>query len=237
MAYGMWIENNANELVLSDAGITYGYIGRAALVSVVQAGTGLVSATAGRSIYSIDWPGDILVALPVKANGTTEFRSATRTGNSWSIVVHKANGATTALGFDVQEATEVYVFGAPSAAAAAPWGVLIYDDNEKVCADLSRRPLAYKARIVMSDPLVSWTMPPGSYVPAIIGNPIGGTRTSVRTGAVHVIRTYSSGWTLEASGELAILLYQDRREQDDGPAVAYNRRPSAAALLVDASML
>lgn len=237
MPYGMWIENDADELVISDAGITYGYIGRAVLVSVVQAGTSAVSAVAGRSTYTIDWPGEILVALPVKGNGTTEFRSASRVGNSWTIVVHKANGAKTALGFDVQEATEVYVFGAPSAATSGPWSCLLYDDNEQVCADLSRRPLAYKARVIIPDPAVSWPLPAGSYVPAIVGNPIGGSRTSVRTGAFYVIRTFSTGWTLEASGALAILSYQDRREQDDGPAVTYNNRPSAVSLLVDATTL
>lgn len=237
MAYGMWLENDADELVLSDAGITYGYVGRARLVAVVQPETNVVSATAGGSTYTIDWPGDILVALPVKANGSTKFRSATRAGNTWTIVVHKASGVVTALGFDVQEATEVYVFGAPSAATAGSWGCVLYDDNENVCADLSRRPLAYKARIVMLDPLADWSVPAGNYVPAVIGNPIGSSRTSVKSGAVHVIRSYSTGWIMGASGTLAILSYQDRREQDDGPAVAYNNRLSAVALLVDATTL
>ena len=109
MDYVMEIENEGRELVFSDSGLTYSYVGRAAFVGITPAGTSATDSGSGFSTYTISWPGPITVALPVKANGSTLFLNATQSGTTWTITVHKANGSFTELGFDVQEQTEVFV--------------------------------------------------------------------------------------------------------------------------------
>jgi len=228
------IVNDSDELVISDRGITYGYLGRAALSVVTQAGGGSITKTPGQSVYTINWAGDIIVALPVKANGTTALRNISKSGNTWTISVHKGNGAFDVNGFDIQEATEVYVFGAP--VLVGSFAAALYDDNGDVCADLTRQPLTYRARINIAVGSLSWGMPAGVTIPAIVGTPMDYNVTSVRDGAFYIIRDQGRGWQLVA-GNIERNIFQNRWRREDGGVPAVDTIHQISAILIDASGL
>lgn len=234
MPFVMKITNPALELVFSDSGITYSYIGRASLVSVAQASGGQVTKGRGVSTYRIDWPGDILVALPVKANGTTSLINTTRSGNTWTILVHKGTGAIDANGFDIEEATEVYVFGTPGAQHG--WGGWLYDASRNCVADLSRIPLTWRARPSMAANVTSWPVPGGVGVPAILGWPMDRNVTSVRDTPFYINRYQARGWQLDG-GNVVRNIYQDRWVREDGGASPVDLVRPIDAILIDASNL
>lgn len=237
MSYGMMLENNGNELTFSDAGHVYSFVGRATLVSVTQPGTDSANSSAGFSTYTVDWAADITVALAVKSNGTSKINSVSRVGNTWTITVFKSTGTTNALGLHVQEATEVFVFGAPLPATTGVWGVFIFDDAGTLTGDLSRQPLTFKGRINV-DAFTNWARPAGSYVPAIVGAPPGGSRTATNEGGFYRIREFEVGWRLTGDGTA---VYQDlflsRYLRDDAPGDTYTRRAQSLALLIDVTGL
>ena len=237
--YGLMVENERDELVLSDSGITYSFVGRATFVSITPPGTSATLSGAGFSTYTIDWPGQITVALPVKTNGGTVFRSAVQSGNTWTITVHKSNGASNSLGFDEQEQTEVYVFGAPGRPPTGTWGVFLFDDAGNVLADLSRRPLSFLARISTSNDAEEWAFPGGTYVPLVIGTLAGGSRYSAPgPNNLHNIRTSAVAWRINSStGKLFQDEYQIRFARDDAPGTTYTVRFPFNALLVDGTGL
>jgi len=228
------IVNDTDELVISDRGITYGYIGRAQLFGVAQAGGGTITKTPGQSVYTIDWAGDIVVALPVKANGTTALRNISKSGNTWTINVHKGNGAFDANGFDIQEATEVYVFGAP--VLVPGFTAALYADDTSVCADLTRQPLTYRARINIAAGSLAWGMPAGVAIPAIVGTPMDYNVTSVSDGAFYIIRNQGRGWQLVA-GTIQRNIFQNRWRREDGGASAVDTIRQISAILIDANGL
>jgi hypothetical protein len=237
MAYGMMLENNGNELTFSDSGYVYSFVGRASLVSVTQPGTDPAGASAGFSTYTIEWAGDITVALAVKANGATKITNVSRVGNTWTITAFKSTGATNALGLHVQEATEVFVFGAPLPATTDVWGVFIFDDAGNLTGDLSRQPLTFRGRVNV-DAFTNWPMPAGSYVPAMVGGPPGSSRTATNEGGFYRIRESEVGWRLTSDGTAMYQdLYLTRYYRDDAPGETYTRRAQSLALLIDVTGL
>jgi hypothetical protein len=231
MPFVMKVTNPALELVFADSGITYSYIGRAGLVSVAQASGGQVTKGRGVSTYSIDWPGDILVALPVKANGTTSLINTSKSGNTWTILVHKGTGAIDANGFDIEEATEVYVFGTPGAEHGL--GGWLYDASRTCVADLSRIPLTWRARASMGANVLSWPLPGGVGVPALVGWPMDRNVTSVREVPFYINRYQARGWQLNG-GNLVRNIYQDRWVREDGGASPVDLIRPIDAILIDA---
>lgn len=225
--------NASGELTLSADGITYGFIGRAALVSVGQAGGGSVTRGSGSSTYTITWAADIIVALPVKANGTTALVNTVRSGDTWTITVHKGSGAFDADGFDVQEATEVYVFGAPVPGTLSTFN--LFDVNGVVCADLSRQPLTYKGIISMGAGVVSAAMPSAS-VPAIVGFPTDRQVTSASAAPQFIVREYSRGWQL-SGGTIQRNPYVTRWLRQDGGASPVDTIQPVNAILIEAAGL
>jgi hypothetical protein len=237
MAYGMTIENDSDELVFSDSGYVYSFIGRAVLVGITQPGASATDAAAGHSTYTIDWPADITVALAVKRNGSTKVLNVTRAGNTWTITVFKSNGATNALGLHLQEATEVYVFGAAAPATEDRWGIFLFGGAEKLTADLSRRPMTFRGRVNV-DAFTNWAMPAGSYVPAMVGGPPGSSRTATNEGGFYRIRESEVGWRLTSDGTAMYQdLYLTRYYRDDAPGDTYTRRAQSLALLIDVTGL
>lgn len=230
MAFGIQIENAQGELTISDSGITYGFIGRANLISVTQAGTSGDFDATGRSTYGITWAGDIVVALPLKMNGSTALKSVTRSGNSWTIEVHKSNGTVDALGFDNQEATEVYVFGAPTGASG--FGCALYASTGEVVADFNRRPIICAGRVSVTQ-TADWAIPGGVSVPLIIGNPTGASSTSTSSGSFWITKSYTTAWRLSSTMLIGISLYMTFRSRDDGVGQRFNSSRSANALLVE----
>lgn len=239
MAYGAIFENDGNELTFSDSGLVYSFIGRATFVSATQAGTNPTLATSGFSTYTITWPGEIVVALPAKTNGSTMLRNISRSGNTWTIQVHKGNGSYDALGFDVQEQTEVYVFGMPTAATLGTWGMAIFNDAGVVTGDLSRRPLTFRARILTANPMDEWTLPTGAGVPAILGVPVGDSRSSAPgPNNLFNIRELSAAWRINAAnGKLFKDEFLATYRRDDAPGDTYTRRRVMNALLIDVTGL
>lgn len=236
MAEFTFYNATTNELTLSADGFTYGYIGRATLTNVAQATTGTITKTAGRSTYTIDWAADIIVALPLKSNGTTALLNMIRSGNTWTITVHKGNGATNADNFDIQEATEVYVFGMPVPGTLST--VNLFDVNGVVCADLSRQPLTYKAIISMGAGVLDVPMPGGASVPAIVGAPFDRFVTSVAQSSLFINREHGRGWQLNAgTGRIERNVFLDRWTQEDGGASPVNDIYAINAILIEAAGL
>lgn len=237
--YGLLIENEGNELVLADAGLTYSFVGQATFVSTTQPGTSTTDSGNGFSTYTINWPGPITVALPVKTNGATLFLTATQAGSTWTITVHKANGSTNALGFDVQEQTEVYVFGAPVRPPDGTWGLFLFDDAGNITADLSRRPLSFVARIATATENDEWTLPAGSYTAAVVGGLGGAVRTSSPgPSGRFIIRLSAVAWRINAAtGKLYQEEYLVRYSTDDAPGQTYTRRRPFNGLLVNVAGL
>ncbi|PHV13902.1 hypothetical protein CSQ90_26070 [Janthinobacterium sp. BJB303] len=234
MSFLLKVTNPALELVFSSSGITYSYVGMASFVSLAQATNGPILKGRGVSTYSIVWPGDILVALPVKANGTTSLINTTRSGDTWTILVHKGSGAFDANGFDIEEATEVYVFGSPGAAHG--WGGWLYDASGNCVADLARIPLTWRARLTMGANVISWPLPGGVGVPAMVGWPMDRNITSVRDSAFYINRYHGRGWQLEG-GSIVRNIYQDRWVREDGGASPVDLIRPIDAILIDASNL
>lgn len=234
MTYLARITNPGSELVFSGDGITYSYIGRASLVSVAQASGGSVTKGRGVSTYTITWPGDILVALPVKSNGTTSLINTTRSGSTWTILVHKGTGAVDANGFDIEEATEVYVFGAPGAVSG--YGAFFFDAAGACVADLSKIPLTWRGRLTMAANVDTWALPGAVGVPAIVGWPMDRNVTSVSDAPFFINRYQARGWQL-SGGNVVRYIYQDRWLREDGGASPVDIIRPIDAILIDASNL
>lgn len=230
------VTNPNNELVFSDSGITYGYIGRASLVSVSQASGNTVAKTQGLSQYTIDWPGDILVALPVKANGSTSLIATAQSGNTWTISVHKGNGSFDADGFDIEESTQVYVFGAPVGPRSG-FGAWIYNPAGTMVADLSKIPLTWRGRLMMAANVTTWAMPAALSVPAVIGWPLDRNVTSAVSAPSYINRYQARGWRLSDSTTISRELYQNIWLREDGGDTATDLIRRVDAILIDASNL
>lgn len=222
--------NSSMELTLSADGITYSFVGRAALVAVNQAGGSATTKGAGASTYTIDWAADIIVALPVKANGTTALINTVRSGDTWTITVHKGNGTFDGDGFDVQEATEVYVFGAPIPGVLTTFN--LFDVNGVVCADLSRQPLTYKGLLTMGSGVVSAAAPAAS-VMAIVGHPTDRYVTSVSQSPYFIIREHHRGWQLNG-GTIERNPFTTRWIRQDGGAPPVDTIRPVNAIIIEA---
>lgn len=233
--YVVTFENDGGELTFSESGLIYSFVGRATFVGITAPGDNPTSSFAGYSTYTIVWPGEIAVVLPVKANGATLLRGVTRTGNTWTINVYKGSENSNSLGFDIQEQTEVYVFGMPSAEQAGEWGLFLFDDAGNITADLSRRPLTFKARIATADPHDEWPFPPGSYVPAILGSPGGGSRYAAPgPNNLYNIRESVVGWQINSStGRLYQSEFLSTYRRDDAPGSTYTLLRPSNAILID----
>lgn len=219
---------------MSMDGITYSYIGRASLVSVQQSSANALGET-GKSTYSAYWPGDIVVALPAKTNGTTTLLGYTRSGDTWTIEVHKGNGSVDANGFDIEEATEVYCFGAPAPTADSI--IMLYNVNGVPCADLTRRPLTFAARIVLPANVTDWAPPVATSVPAVLGWPSDRLTTSSGSGFQVANNTFGRGWQLSPTGHLVRNPYLMFRHVDDFAFQSVDQIRPLNAILIEAAGL
>lgn len=227
--------NAAGELTLSADALTYGYLGKATLQSVGQSSGGL-NKQAGSSTYTINWGADIIVAIPVKSGKTSALRTMTQSGGTWTITVHSSNGTTNADGFDVQEATEVFVFGAPLPGVETIGN--LFDVNGNIVADLSRRPLLIRSRIFLPDSGLVWTMPAGMIAPAIIGWPTDRVTSSSRVGASYTNYENAGCWSLDPNygNNLARSQFRTRSFTSDGPTSSASR-PAIVAILIETNGL
>jgi hypothetical protein len=207
--------NPGGELTFSGDGLTYGYIGRATPYEISQPSSSVFVRSRGASTYKIDWPGDIVVALPVKSNGVTALLNMTQSGNTWTITVFKANGNSDSKSMDYQEYTEVYVFGLPVPGSGSVF--MLYDVNGNPCADLTRQPLTYKARLHMDAGVISWDPPSAAVTPAILGWPDDYKTATSRDGATSFYNNwdYERGWQLIGSSIMR-LPYVTAWSRDDG---------------------
>jgi hypothetical protein len=226
--------NNSDQLTLSADGITHGYIGRATNTSVVQPTTGTPSKACGYSTYTITYAGDIVVALPLKTTGDTCLANVTRSGDVHTITVYQTvNGTGDAAGFKQQEATEVFVFGAPNPAVET--ACCLFDNSGNVVADLTRRPLTYAGLVSLGSGVTNTSMPSVS-VPAIVGMPSDYKRTSSSSPPYHILRSYIRGWTLISGALWRANIQFDWQQEDAAGSVLDDYNP-VDAIIIEASGL
>jgi hypothetical protein len=234
MTYGLNIEAGLGGLTISSDGITYGYIGRATNTGVSQSGGTTNNRSIGQSSYTINWAGDIVVALPIKANKTTALVNITQSGEVWTITCHAGTGTFDSFGFENQEATEVYVFGAP--VSVSGFGLALYNASGGLCADLSRQPMTVRGVSSHAANVYDWLLPSGMTTPAVVGTPEDYETTSARDGAFWINRFYSYGWTL-FGGNLRRVPNAIRRLREDGP-IGFDKVINAMnAIVIEASGL
>lgn len=152
MPAGILLRNNNNELVLSSEAPVYGYIGQATLNSVVQPYNLGGFWYSGYSTYTIYWPADIMIGIPLYSSPQTSSSIENKSFNAatgvWTIRVQRGNGLDS-NGFLIQQACPVHVWGLPYAGSSPNWGVTLHNSAGSVIADLSKRPLVIKGSIVM----------------------------------------------------------------------------------------
>jgi hypothetical protein len=234
MGYGLTTYNDAGGLTLSSDGKVYGYIGMATYVSIQQPPTNVNIGENGYSTYTINWAGDIIVALPVKANGGTSILYQSRVGNTWTILVHKSTGSLNSLGFDVQEATQVYVFGAP--ASAPSYGLALYNASGVLSADMTRRPLTFDKYLTFPANTVILALS-GITVPAVIGISRREELTNLPIDSTfYANRTYEGAWRL-GSGTVVRELFQTYYERSTDQQAASSVIPASNAVFIEASGL
>lgn len=237
MGYGLRFENGSGGLTLSSEGQTYGYIGQATYVSILQPPTGVTLAeSSGYSTYTIDWPGQIIVALPVKTNGGTALLDMQQSGSTWTITVHKGTGSLNSLGFDVEEATEVYVFGRPTSVSG--WGVALYNQAGVLTGDLSRRPLTFDRYLTFAANVVNASFS-GLSIPAVIGQATWYETVSLPYDSTfNDNRQYWGAWkwnsTLGILQRTTFQYYYDRSVDFIGGSTFL---PAVNAIVMDASSL
>lgn len=234
MGFGLVTYNSSGGLTLSSDGRTYGYIGRATWVSTSQPPTGLSIGENGHSTYTISWAGDIVVALPIKTNGGTALIGKSQAGSTWTITVHKGTGSLNSMGFDVEEATEVYVFGAPVSAPA--YGLVLYNSASVLAADMTRRPLTFDKYLSFAAS-TSTAAFSGLTTPAVIGIDPWEELTNLAFDATfYDNRTYHGAWKMGA-GVLQRTTFQTYFESSPDQQGASNVVPATNAILIEASGL
>lgn len=234
MGYGITTYNDSGGLTLSSDGRVYGYIGRATHVSTQQPPTNVNIAENGYSTYTINWAGDIIVALPVKTNGSTSLLYQTRSGNTWTILVHKGTGSLNSLGFDVEEATEVYVFGAPTSTPS--YGMALYNASGVLTADMTRRPLTFDKYLTFPSNTTTLAFS-GITTPAVIGINRREELTNLPIDSTfYANRTYKGAWRVEA-GTLRREWFQTYYERSTDQQAASVSTPMSNVVLIEASSL
>lgn len=234
MGFGLQTLNTSNGLTLSSDGRTYGYVGKATLVSTVQPPTGVNIGENGYSEYTITYAGDIVCAIPVKSNGGTALVYQNRSGNVWTIRVHKSTGALNSLGFDVQEATEVFVYGEPLSAPA--YGLVLYNANGVLTADMTKRPLTFDRYLTFAANTTTVGFS-GLTKPAVIGI---NRRTELTNAPIdstfYANRTYQGSWRL-GTGTLIREVFQTYYDRSTDQQVASSVTPASNCVLIEASGL
>lgn len=231
---------NANgELTLSADGITYGFIGKATHTATYQAtAQGEHSRSNGFSTYTIVWPGDILAAAIVKDMFATRVSGATRSGDTWTINVINANRNVSPDGqFYQEEATEVYVFGAPLAVSGH--GLALFSEQGVLTADLSRPPLTLRGVILMEASVSTWAMPTGVVKPAVLGVPSGFSFSYIGSGT-QIYRNgleYGWGWNPGLTRVERNSFLASRIGPDDGGSGSGGALPTTSGLLLEVSLL
>jgi hypothetical protein len=236
MAFGLRAFNDGGEYTISADAYTYGYIGKASFTTLTNPGTDPNEAGAGGSFYTINWPGQIVCAIPIKANGATVLVDQAQSGDTWTVKIHKATGAYTAFGFEEQEQTEVFVFGAPTAVSG--WGCAMWNQAGQLTADLSRRPLAVGKFMTLAEGVLEGGAISGFTKPAIIGGDATRIITRAPTGALWINKLFYGAWRWnQAAGRLERERFLVIRTRDDGPFAPEEAYPPSAAILIEAAGL
>lgn len=244
MGYGITTLNSSNGLTFSSDGRVYGYLGRATYVQTFQP-AGPMTGTLGwpslveepgYSTYTFNWAGPIVAAVPVKTNGSTAILGIYQTGSTWTIEVHKGTGATNAIGFDVQEVTQVYVFGLPTTVTG--YGLAIYNAAGNLAGDLSRRPLTFD-RFLSFPSNVTTASFSGLTVPAVVGMPHWFNVISESYDETfNDNRIYNGAWKWNStSGLLIRTLYLSSYERSENSYNYINSIPITSAIIMEASGL
>lgn len=244
MGYGITALNNSNGLTFSSDGRVYGYLGQATYVQTVQP-EGPMTGTLGwpslveypgYSDYTFNWPGPIVAAVPIKTNGSTAILGMSQTGSTWTIEVHKGTGATNAIGFDIQEPTQVYVFGLPTTVSG--YGLAIYNSAGNLAGDLSRRPLTFDKFVSLPSGITTSSFS-GLTVPAVVGMPHWfNVISEPYDQTFNDNRVYNGAWKWSStSGLLIRTLYLSSFERSVNSYSYANDIPITSAIIMEASGL
>lgn len=234
MAWGVKIETPASELVISADSITFGYLGQATFVSTTQPGTSLDNSVDGYSVYTFDYAGQILVALPLTSSGSCILLGMSQSGTTWTITVHQGDGTTNAAGFDVETApAAVYVFGMPIDPGG--WGGNLYRADGSIACDLTRQPIRVFGRVQMASSVTSQALPTVT-TPAIIGAPCDRTTFATASGVHWRNQYFGRAWKLSGSNVTRVL-HQRERVLEDASAGAVTIIDPVNAILIEADGL
>lgn len=224
MPAGLILRNNSNELVFSSDAFTYGYVGQAFLMGSVQPPTSIPSggvAEEGYYQYGINWNGEsIMVGVPL----TTSAASATGVidierpnGWSWIIRVRRGDGgALNPIGFRNEAApTAVHVWGIPYGDPG--YGLIIRAPDGSLRADLSRRPLDIRARVLFSAGSTGSSMAAVTS-PLILTAAGGGRLTNTGYPGVGDGVIDRALWWLDGTVLRRVLVQRQRYAGEDGPS-------------------
>lgn len=234
MPTGILIRNNSNELVLSSEAPVYGYIGQASLSTTVQPSTSGLILNTGYSDYTIYWPADILVAVPLYGSPSLSTCIMSKSYNSgtgfWTIRVQRGNGIN-GNGFLVQQACPVHVWGLPYVGSYPSWGIQLINSSGTVVGDLTKRPLVIKGSVVFSSGSYTVSNPFSMDSPGVLSGTTSQTASSVFSGGSWSITEQLDTFYLE-SPNLVRTLVTRTKYSDDGP-LSFTSVPEMPVQLID----
>lgn len=224
MPAGLILRNNSNELVFSSDAFTYGYLGQATLLGTWQPNASIPSggqAYEGFSNYGITWSGEsIMVGLPLgtsaaAATGVIDMLKVDAW--SWSINVRRGDGgALNPIGFRNEAAPPaVHVWGIPYGDPG--YGLIIRAPDGSLRADLSRRPLDIRARVLFSAGSTGASMATVTS-PLILTAAGGGRLTNTGYPGVGDGVIDRALWWLDGTVLRRVLVQRLRYAGEDGPS-------------------
>jgi hypothetical protein len=232
MSHGLFIENDSGKLVFSSEGMLFGYLGKAVLSST----TAPTTEASGFSTLTFEHNAPIIAAVKLTTNHFSILLSMTRSGSTWTIVVHHGNAlSTNAQGFQNQVTPDVYVWGLP--VSVSGYGVALYSAAGVLTADLSRRPLTIAQKLDWSNVTVTEAIGGGIVTPAIVGPLHDWQRIRSGAGPTYDFNYDSGMWGRTATDiERAWVQRAQQLGEDTGDPTITARR-AARGIVVDVNGL
>lgn len=212
MSYGLKIINPSNELVISSDAMGLYCVGKAVLQGAVVQPTGLATATfpgrkTGYSVYRINHPGQIIVALDLPLGKNVGLLGVTQpAAGVWEITAHCGDGPD-ADTFDTTEyALDVWAFGFAQSVAEG-YGLALYTASGALAWDMSRANMLFPRAYVPSSLTVNNAIPSLAR-PVVIGvDSTNVTYDSFVSGSTYSVRSLRGAWKRNAAANITNTQY------------------------------